>query len=156
MTLLSVLPHVNAALNAISTVLLVIAYVLIKSGKPAAHRRVMILAMIVSAIFLACYLTYHFTAPVFVFPGTGWIKPVYYTMLISHVILATIVTPMILMTAWRAVKAWQNGAGLSNIETNFARHRALARWTFPIWIYVTVTGVLIYVTLYHVYAPLPE
>jgi uncharacterized membrane protein YozB (DUF420 family) len=155
MEFLHVLPHVNAALNATSTILVVVAYVLIRSGRPAAHRRVMIAAMIVSAVFLACYLTYHFTAPVFVFPGHGWVVPVYYTMLISHVVLALVVTPMIGVTAWRALKAWRNGVGLENIPVNFARHRALARWTLPIWLYVTVTGVLIYVTLYHVYAPVP-
>jgi uncharacterized membrane protein YozB (DUF420 family) len=156
MDLLHILPHVNAALNATSTILVVTAYILIRRGRPAAHRQVMIAAMIVSAVFLVCYLTYHFTAPVFVFPGRGWIVPVYYAMLISHVILAVVVTPMIAVTAWRALRAWRDGAGLADIELNFARHRAIARWTLPIWIYVTVTGVLIYVTLYHVYAPSPQ
>jgi len=154
MTLQDILPHVNAALNTVSTILLVIAWICIRRGQRRAHRTAMIAAMIVSAIFLACYLVYHFTAPVFVFPGTGWIVPVYYAMLISHVILATVVTPMIIMTALRAMKVWDNGAGLQNLD-NFARHRAIARWTMPIWVYVTVTGVLIYVTLYHIYAPTP-
>jgi uncharacterized membrane protein YozB (DUF420 family) len=155
MDLIAILPHVNAALNATSTVLLVVAFVLIRMKRPRAHRRFMIAAMIVSAVFLACYLVYHFTAPVFIFPGRGWIRPVYFTMLVSHVILATVVTPMIALTAWRALKSWRNGEGLSDIPRNFARHRAIAHWTLPIWIYVTVTGVLIYVTLYHVYAPAP-
>ena len=151
MELTAVLPHVNAALNATSTVLLIIAYALIRSGRREAHRRVMIVALIVSAIFLVCYLTYHFTAPVFVFPGTGWVVPVYYTMLVSHVILAAVATPLIALTAWRAIKAWRSG-GAEAPAPVYQRHRAIARWTFPIWLYVTVTGVLIYVTLYHVYA----
>ncbi|TAL00519.1 MAG: DUF420 domain-containing protein [Rhodospirillaceae bacterium] len=154
MDLLHILPHVNAVLNATSTVLILTALAFIRAGRPAAHRRVMIAAIIVSAVFLVCYLTYHFTAPVFVFPGTGWIVPVYYTMLISHVILALAVTPLIAITAWRGAHAWRGGAGLAD-RGNFARHRAIARWTLPIWLYVTVTGVVIYVTLYHVYARPP-
>ena len=150
MDLVHTLPHVNAGLNALSTVLLVIAFALIKAGRPAAHRRVMIAALIVSTIFLVCYLTYHFTAPVFVFPGTGWIVPVYYTMLVSHVVLAAVVTPLVAVTAWRAFGAWRAG-GNTAVLTLFGRHRAIARWTLPIWLYVTVTGVVIYVTLYHVY-----
>jgi len=155
MELQQILPHVNAALNTVSTVLLLIAYVLVKNGRYAAHRQAMIAAMAVSAVFLVCYLVYHFSAPVFVFPGTGWVVPLYYAMLISHVILATVVTPMIILTALRGLRAWRGGAGLEDRTQSFARHRALARWTFPIWVYVTVTGVLIYVTLYHVYAPPP-
>lgn len=141
MSTADVLPHVNATLNAISTVLLIIGFSLIRAGKREQHRKVMIAALIVSAIFLVCYLIYHFTAPIFVFPGTGWTVPVYYAMLISHVILAIVATPMVLMTAWRALKG------------NFERHRAIARWTIWIWLYVTVTGVMIYVILYHVYPP---
>lgn len=151
MTIAAVLPHVNAALNALSTVLLIVAYVLIRAGRRSAHRKVMIAALTVSAVFLASYLTYHFTAPVFVFPGRGWVVPVYYAMLISHVVLATAATPLVVMTAWRGVRAWRAG-GASAPQEVFARHRAIARWTFPIWLYVTVTGVIIYVTLYHVYA----
>jgi uncharacterized membrane protein YozB (DUF420 family) len=152
MELTAVLPHLNAALNATSTILLLIAYGLIRAGRRAAHRKVMGAALIVSAVFLVSYLTYHFTAPVFVFPGKGWIVPVYYTMLVSHVILAAIATPMIAFTAWRAIAAWRTGGATADASV-FARHRALARWTFQIWLYVTVTGVVIYATLYHVYAP---
>jgi uncharacterized membrane protein YozB (DUF420 family) len=150
--LVHVLPHVNAALNTLSTVLLITAFAFVRAGRRLAHRRTMIAAMVVSAIFLACYLTYHATAPVFVFPGKGWVVPVYYAMLISHVILSIVVVPLIIVTAWRALRAWQGGAGLAHLE-NFARHRAMARWVLPLWLYVTVTGVVIYVTLYHVYAP---
>lgn len=141
MSTADILPHVNATLNAISTVLLIIGFSLIRAGKREQHRKVMIAALIVSAVFLISYLIYHFTAPIFVFPGTGWTVPVYYAMLISHVILAIVATPMVLMTAWRALKG------------NFERHRAIARWTIWIWLYVTVTGVMIYVILYHVYPP---
>lgn len=141
MTSATVLPHVNAILNALSTILIIIGFVLIRSGRSEQHRKVMISALTVSAIFLVSYLTYHFTAPIFVFPGTGWVVPVYYAMLISHVILATVVTPMVMVTAYRALKG------------QFDRHRALARWTVWIWLYVTITGVLIYLILYHVYPP---
>jgi uncharacterized membrane protein YozB (DUF420 family) len=148
----AVLPHVNAALNTLSTVLLLIGFGLIRAKRYAAHRAVMMAALCVSALFLVCYLIYHFTAPIFVFPGTGWIVPVYYAMLISHVALATAVTPLVIMTAWRALRAWRDGGARIELPL-FARHGAIARWTLPIWLYVTVTGVAIYATLYHVYAP---
>lgn len=141
MSTADILPHVNAALNALSTVLLITGFFLIRSGRRGAHRKVMIAALIVSALFLVSYLVYHFTAPIFVFPGTGWTVPAYYALLISHVILATLVTPMVLVTAYRALKG------------SFERHKAIARWTIGLWLYVTITGVMIYVTLYHVYPP---
>lgn len=141
MTTASVLPHVNAVLNAISTVLLIIGFMLIRAGRRDVHRKVMISALAVSAAFLASYLVYHFTAPIFVFPGTGWTVPAYYALLISHVILAVIVTPLVILTAYRALKG------------TFDRHRAVARWTIWMWLYVTITGVMIYVILYHVYPP---
>ncbi len=133
----AVLPHVNAVLNGLSTVLLVIGFALIRGGNRAAHRKVMIAALTVSGVFLACYLVYHFTAPVFVYRGPAWSRPVYFTLLISHVILATVVTPMVAVTAWRS------------LHGDFTRHRAIARWTLPVWLYVTVTGVVIYAILYH-------
>jgi len=154
MDLLHLLPHLNAVLNTISTILVLTAFVLIRTGRPVAHRRVMIAAIIVSTVFLVSYLAYHFTAPVFVFPGKGWVVPVYYTILITHVLLALVVTPMIAFTAWRALRVWRGGEGLRDMA-NFAPHRAIARWTLPVWLYVTVTGVVIYVTLYHVYAQPP-
>lgn len=139
----STLPHVNAALNSVTIVLLLAGLVLIRTGRRDAHRAVMAAAIGVSALFLVSYLVYHFTAPIFVFPGEGWVVPVYYVMLVSHVILATIVTPMIVVTAWRGATG------------RLERHRPLARWTWPVWMYVAVTGVLIYALLYHVYAPAP-
>jgi putative membrane protein len=141
MTAATVLPHVNAVLNTLSTILLLIGFAFIRSGNREIHRKFMIAAIIVSAVFLASYLTYHFMAPIFVFPGTGWTVPAYYTLLISHVILAVVVTPMVMVTAWRGLKG------------NFDRHKLIARWTLPIWLYVTVTGVAIYAILYHVYPP---
>ena len=138
----STLPHVNAVLNSVTIVLLLIGFILIRSGRRKAHQAVMIAAVSVSAVFLVSYLVYHFTAPIFVFRGEGWVRPVYYAMLISHVLLATVVTPMIIVTVLRALRG------------RFDRHRALARWTWPVWMYVAVTGVLIYALLYHVYPPL--
>ncbi|MBX7198471.1 MAG: DUF420 domain-containing protein [Rhodospirillaceae bacterium] len=135
--LTAILPHVNAVLNSLSTVLLIVGFVLIRGGNRALHRQVMIAALIVSSAFLACYLFYHFTAPVFVYRGPDWSRPVYFALLISHVILATVVTPMVAVTAWRS------------LHGDFVRHRAIARWTLPIWLYVTVTGVVIYAILYH-------
>jgi len=136
---LELLPHINAFLNLVSTILLLVGLSLIRMGERTRHRKVMILAMVVSVFFLIGYLTYHFTAPVFVFPGSGWTVPVYYTILVSHVLLATAVSPLVVFTAYRAFTG------------NFERHKKVARWTLPIWLYVTVTGVVIYVILYHVY-----
>lgn len=138
----TVLPHVNAALNAITTVLLVIGLTMARAGRPEVHRPVMAAALVTSALFLASYLVYHATAPIFVFTGQGWTRPVYYALLISHVVLAAVVTPMIALTAWRGAR----GA--------IGRHRPLARWTMPIWLYVSVTGVVIYIVLYHLSAPM--
>lgn len=139
MTTAALLPHINAVLNSISTVLLLIGFILIKSGRKEAHRKVMTAAIVVSAVFLVSYLTYHFTAPIFVFPGTGWAVPAYYTLLISHVVMATVVSPMVIVTAWRAYHG------------QFDRHKAIARWTWPVWMFVTTSGVAVYAVLYHVY-----
>lgn len=151
MTTATVLPHVNAALNAISTVLLLLGFFFIKTGRRDSHRKAMFAAAVVSAVFLACYLVYHFTAPIFVFPGQGWERPAYFTLLISHVGLAACVTPLVLVTLWRALKAWRETGDL--FHPAFGPHRAVARVTWPVWIYVTVTGVAIYAILYHVYPP---
>lgn len=139
MPTVEILPHVNAALNSTSLVLLVIGFVLIKAGRREAHRKAMIAAICVSAVFLVSYLTYHFTAPIFKFPGTGWAVPAYFTLLVSHVVLATIVTPMVIVTAWRA------------LHGQFELHKRIARYTWPVWIFVTVSGVAVYAILFHVY-----
>jgi uncharacterized membrane protein YozB (DUF420 family) len=146
----AVLPHVNAVLNTLSVVLLTAGYVLIARGQRRAHRRVMTAAMVVSAAFLVSYLVYHFTAPIFIFPGQGWTRPAYFTLLASHVVLATLATPMVIYTAWRAFKGYRRSPDLTDTPA-FAPHKAVARWTLPVWLYVAVTGVMVYVILYHVY-----
>jgi uncharacterized membrane protein YozB (DUF420 family) len=135
------LPHVTAGLNALAAILLLAGFTLIRSHHKAAHRIVMTTAVFTSILFLVSYVLHHVTAPVFVFPGQGLIRPIYFAMLISHVTLALVVTPMVAVTFLRARR------GL------FARHRALARWTFPVWLYVSLTGILVYLLVYHVYRP---
>ena len=149
-SLIGWLPHINATLNVLSTVLLICGFGLIRLGRRDAHRQVMTAALATSAVFLVSYVIYHFNAPVFVFPGQGWVRPLYFGMLISHVVLATAITPLVLMTAIRAFKGFANDPSLADSNV-FASHRAVARWTLPIWIYVTITGVAVYVILYHVY-----
>ena len=149
-SLIDWLPHINATLNVLSTVLLVCGFVLIRLGRRQAHRRMMTAALTTSAVFLISYVVYHFNAPVFEFPGRGWVRPLYFGMLISHVVLATAITPLVLMTAIRAFRGFAADPSLAD-SSFFVSHRAVARWTFPIWIYVTVTGVAVYVILYHVY-----
>jgi putative membrane protein len=135
------LPALNASLNGAATILILTGFALVKAGKHKGHSICMMLAILVSAAFLVSYLIYHFNKPGVhtVFQGQGWIRPAYYTMLISHILLAIVNLPLILMTVIPAVKG------------NFARHRAMARWAYPIWLYVSVTGVLVYFTLYHWY-----
>jgi len=143
MTLVEILPHVTAGLNALAGVLIVIGFALIKSGDRTAHKSVMTAAVIVSALFLAAYLLHHFLHPLFQFRGEGAVRPIYFTLLFTHVVLAVAVTPMIIWTFLRGRRALASG------ET--ARHRALARWTFPVWLYVSVSGIVVYWLLYHVY-----
>ncbi len=134
-----VLPHLTAALNALAGLLVLVGFLLIRQRRKAAHRAVMTAAVVVSALFLVSYLLHHITAPVFVFPGQGLIRPIYFTMLVSHVALAVVVAPMVVVTFRRARRG------------DFDLHRGLARWTFPIWLYVSATGLAVYVLLYHVY-----
>lgn len=133
------LPHLTAGLNATALVLLLTGFSLIRSGHRRLHRGVMLAAVGVSGLFLLAYVTYHLTQPIFVFRGQGAIRPVYYTLLISHVLLAALVAPMIAVTLWRAL------AG------RFEPHRGLARWTLPVWLYVSASGILVYAMLYHLY-----
>ena len=130
------LPAVNAILNGISGVLLVIAYALIRQRRIDAHRRVMITAFVTSSLFLVCYVVYHAQVGSVRFTRQGFVRPLYFTILITHVVLAAAVLPLAIITLSRALKA------------RFDRHRAIARWTLPIWLYVSVTGVLVYVLLY--------
>ncbi len=144
-TLSAVLPHITAVLNALTGVLLVIGYTMIRSGRREAHHAVMTAAVWTSALFLVSYVLNHLTAPVYVFRGQGIVRPIYFTMLTSHVLLAMAVTPMVVVTFVRARRA-RAGTG------TYARHKALARWTFPIWLYVSVTGIIVYLMVYHIYA----
>ena len=130
------LPAVNATLNALSGVLLLIGYVLIRSGRIEQHRRCMIAAFVSSSLFLVCYVIYHAQVGSVRFTRDGFVRPLYFTILVTHVTLAAVVLPLAIVTLSRGLKA------------QFARHRAIARWTLPIWLYVSVTGVLVYVLLY--------
>lgn len=130
------LPALNASLNGMATVLLVAGWLLIRRGHDRAHRAVMIAALVASAAFLTSYLVYHYHVGSRPFTGTGPIRVVYFTILISHVVLAAAILPLVLMTVLRALRG------------DFARHRALARWTLPLWLYVSVTGVAVYWMLY--------
>jgi uncharacterized membrane protein YozB (DUF420 family) len=130
------LPALNATLNATTALLLCGGYVLIRSGHRTAHRRVMLAAFAVSSAFLASYLWYHAHAGVTRFAGTGWIRPVYFAILLSHTVLAAAVVPLVLVTIARGLRS------------DFPRHARLARWTLPVWLYVSVTGVVVYEMLY--------
>jgi uncharacterized membrane protein YozB (DUF420 family) len=132
-----VLAHVDATLNAISTVLIVSGLIAIKRGAVAVHKALMLAAAGVSAVFLACYLTYHFNAKSVTFTGTGWIAAVYYPLLISHIVLAIVQVPLILRTIWLGLKDRRE------------QHKKWAKVTAPIWLYVSVTGVVYYLILYH-------
>lgn len=135
------LPTLNASLNSISGVLLLSGYIAIKKNKRDLHRNLMISALVVSAAFLTSYLIYHFHVPSKKFPDLGWIKTVYFLILFPHIILAAVMVPMILKTFWHAYKQeWE-------------KHKKIARITFPIWMYVSVTGVIVYMMLYHWFLP---
>ncbi|HEY3738714.1 MAG TPA: DUF420 domain-containing protein [Bryobacteraceae bacterium] len=131
------LPAVNASLNATSAVLLLTGHHLIKAGKRGQHRKVMLTAFGVSTLFLICYVIYHAQVGSVKFRGEGWLRPVYFTILISHVLLAATVPVLAILTLRRALRG------------EFAKHRKLARVTYPIWLYVSVTGVAVYLMLYH-------
>jgi uncharacterized membrane protein YozB (DUF420 family) len=130
----------NATLNGISAVLLIVGYAMIRRGRIQAHRACMISAFICSTALLVSYVIYHVRVGNVHFLGRGWIRPVYFTLLISHVTLAAAIVPLAIITLSRALRE------------QFDRHRRIARWTLPIWLYVSVTGVIIYVMLYHLYA----
>jgi len=130
------LPAVNATLNGISGLLLLVGYVMIRSRRIELHRRFMIAAFAASSLFLVCYVVYHAQVGSVRFTRTGIVRPIYFTILITHVTLAAVVLPMAIVTLSRG------------LGSRFAQHRRIARWTFPIWMYVSVTGVLVYVLLY--------
>lgn len=129
----------NAILNATSGTLLACGYAAIRSGKVQVHKRLMISAFAVSTLFLISYLVYHYRVGHVAFHGQGWIRPVYFALLISHTVLAMVIVPMILITLRRA------------LLERFDRHRIIARWTLPLWLYVCITGVIVYLMVYQLY-----
>lgn len=139
MTLALVLPHLNAALNATATCFLIAGYVFIRRRDRRAHRICMLTCACVSGVFLVGYVTLRFNAPIFPFGGQGSVRILYYAILVSHVLLAMSLVPLVGITLFRALKE------------RFERHRRLARWTWPIWFYVSVTGIVVYVMLYQLY-----
>ncbi|SRR6266550_2346342 len=133
------LPHLNAVLNSTSALLLLAGFRFIRHGRIRAHRNCQLTAVTTSALFLVSYLTYHYYHGATRFPGEGLVRPVYFTILITHTILAVVIVPLIIVTLYRAARG------------DFFRHRRIARWTLPLWLYVSVTGVIVYLMLYHVY-----
>jgi uncharacterized membrane protein YozB (DUF420 family) len=136
----AIFPVINATLNGTSAVLLVTAHQQIKSGRMAAHRALMLTAVVTSTLFLISYLYYHWHVGSVPFQGHGWSRPVYFSILFSHTILAATIVPLVIITLIRALRE------------RFDRHRAIARWTYPLWLYVSVTGVVIYFMLYRLFA----
>jgi putative membrane protein len=136
---ISALPHFNAALNFSSFLLLLIGYFFIRRKNIIAHRNCQIAALSVSVLFLISYLTYHSQHGATRFQGQGIVRPIYFTILTTHTILAVVIVPFVIITFRRAKRG------------DFLRHRAIARWTLPMWLYVSITGVLVYVMLYHLY-----
>jgi len=129
-------PALNASLNGASAAFLLTGRVLIANRRMAAHRVCMIAAVVASALFLACYLFFHFKVGNILFLGQGWARPVYFAILISHVILAMVIVPLAIVTLNRGLRA------------RYDKHRAIARWTWPLWMYVSITGVIVYLMLY--------
>ncbi len=138
---LTALPTLNATLNGLSALLLTGGFLCIRRKKVAAHRACMLSACLASALFLASYLTYHYHVGSVRFAGPGWVRPAYFAILFSHTALAAAIVPLALVTLTRALRG------------RFDRHVRIARFTLPIWLYVSVTGVIIYVMLYHLFPP---
>jgi uncharacterized membrane protein YozB (DUF420 family) len=136
---LSYLPHVNAVLNGTCALLLFTGYSYIRAGRVRAHRVCQISAVIVSILFLASYITYHYQHGTTRFAGQGLARPIYFAILLTHTILAIAIVPLVTITLYRALRA------------DFVRHRRIARITLPIWLYVSVTGVVVYLMLYRIY-----
>ena len=130
------LPTLNAALNSLSAALLVIGFLYIRFNNRQAHKSCMLAALACSTLFLVSYLVYHYQVGSVSFKGQGWIRPLYFAILLSHTILAAVVVPLALITVTRGLRG------------RFDAHRRIARWTFPVWLYVSVTGVVVYWMLY--------
>lgn len=143
MKIIPYLPHLQAFLNLTTICLIAIAYYHIRRDNPLTHRRFMLSAVLVSVLFMASYLIYHGAVGNVKFAGEGLIRPVYFSILITHVILAALIIPLVLTTLTLGLKG------------RFERHRRFARWTFPIWIYVSISGVLVYILAFHIYPSTP-
>ena len=135
------LAPLNALLNTTATILLLAGFYFIKQRRIREHRICMISAIVVSAAFLISYLIFHYEVGDILFTGRGWIRPVYFAILIPHVILAGVIVPLVLTTLYFALRS------------RFLSHRRIAKWTWPLWIYVSVTGVIVYLMLYQLYTP---
>lgn len=135
----TILPHLNAVLNSASALLLVTGYVMVRRRRIRLHLSCMVAALVSSTLFLISYLVYHYYHGTTRFMGEGLARPLYFIILGTHTVLAALILPFILMTVYRAVRG------------EFQRHRRIARWTFPLWLYVSVTGVLVYLMLYRLY-----
>jgi len=133
------LPHLNAVLNSMSALLLLAGFRFIRLGRIQAHRNCQVTAVFTSTLFLVSYLIYHYYHGATRFSGQGLVRPFYFTILITHTILAVVIVPLILVTLYRAARG------------DFIRHRRIARWTLPLWLYVSVTGVIVYLMLYQIY-----
>ena len=136
----AIFPAINATLNGTSALLIGTGVALIKRRQVEWHRRFMIAAVVTSSLFLVSYLYYHAHVGSVHFKGQGWVRPVYFTILTTHTILAAVIVPLVIVTLSRGLRG------------RFERHRAIARWTYPLWLYVSVTGVVIYLMLYQLFA----
>ncbi|HYX27222.1 MAG TPA: DUF420 domain-containing protein [Pyrinomonadaceae bacterium] len=135
----SILPHLNATLNASSFLLLASGYYFIRRGHVQAHRRCQLSALAASVLFLISYIVYHAHHGTTRFAGQGIARPIYFTILTTHTVMAVVIVPFVIVTLRRALRG------------DFLRHRAIARWTLPMWMYVSITGVIVYLMLYHLY-----
>lgn len=133
------LPHFQAALNTSAALLLGVGYYFIRTQNRYGHRKCMVAALVISSMFMVSYLTYHARVGYIPFSGEGFIRPVYFTILASHIILAAAIVPMVVLTVVYAIR------------DNFNKHPHIARWTLPLWFYVSISGVLIYVLGFHIY-----
>jgi putative membrane protein len=139
--LIPLMPPFQAVMNALATVLLSVGYYFIRSGNRSLHRICMSVTLVISSVFLVSYVSYHALVGYQPFAGEGLIRPVYFTLLGSHIVLAAVIVPLVLLTLWFALRG------------NFERHPLIARWTLPVWLYVSVSGVVIYLLGFHLYLP---
>lgn len=137
------LPHLNATLNGATILFLAAGLYFILDDRPERHRACMVGALAVSAAFLVSYLIYHFNSGLAQFGGTGVVRPIYFSILIAHIIIAVVITPLVPITVFRALSG------------SFERHKRIARWTWPLWMYVAISGVVVYVMAVHLY-PSPQ